>query len=612
MVGFVEKLARDFVCLVYFNNIQELREQKKWLEGARDRLSKDVASAGSRESEIRSDIETWLAEADKSLEDACALEDKIRAGGLLSRLNWSQRCWLSYDIEYLKRKIFSHVVLATLWESDFATHFMPSQSLKSALLGVMSAVKDEHGPGVIAVCGRRGVGKTSLANLLERKAQALLNFKAKKLVISQSTNAEQVQQELAAFLGLPLQQICADERAERLRLELKSQGRNLIILDNVCKELSLVSIGIPNHVNCRVVVTVSDVQVLESCGIRNSKVIRLEPLDKAEAWKLLEDNLSSDISSEIKQVAKQIAEEFEHCTVSILTLGRALKGEVLDEWMKAYKSLKSEQEKIEKRSIEIVYRSVKLSYDYLMDPETRKCFLLCSLFPEDYPIAVENLKRYAWGLGIYQDIDSIEMIGEKVGKAIKTLEKSFLLSKQGKTHVRMPSVIHEAALLVASRDDNEFLRIKSLVGLWERRNNEDLESYTAISYVASRQEELDDMEFPSEKLQILLLSGSNYQISNVFLQRLTALKVVAVHSGVLSLNALQNLINLKALHLEHCKLDGLSSLGKLEQLEILSFQGSDISELPDEIGELKNLILLDLSCCQKLLRIPLDPEVITT
>ncbi|KAK9025834.1 hypothetical protein V6N11_038689 [Hibiscus sabdariffa] len=494
----------------------------------------------------QSGIETWLAEADKSLEDACALEDKIRAGGLLSRLNWSQRCWLSYDIEYLKRKIFSHVVLATLWESDFATHFMPSQSLKSALLGVMSAVKDEHGPGVIAVCGRRGVGKTSLANLLERKAQALLNFKAKKLVISQSTNAEQVQQELAAFLGLPLQQICADERAERLRLELKSQGRNLIILDNVCKELNLVSIGIPNHVNCRVVVTVSDVQLLESCGIRNSKVIRLEPLDKAEAWKLLEDNLSSDISSEIKQVAKQIAEEFEHCTVSILTLGRALKGEVLDEWMKAYKSLKSEQEKIEKRSIEIVYRS-----------------------------------------------------------AIKTLEKSFLLSKQGKTHVRTPSVIREAALLVASRDDNEFLRIKSLVGLWERRNKEDLESYTAIFYVASRQEELDDMEFPSEKLQILLLSGSNYQISNVFLQRLTALKVVAVHSGVLSLNALQNLINLKALHLEHCKLDGLSSLVKLEQLEILSFQGSDISELPDEIGELKNLILLDLSCCQKLLRTPL-------
>ncbi|XP_021287373.1 probable disease resistance protein At4g27220, partial [Herrania umbratica] len=321
---------------------------------------------------------------------------------------------------------------------------------------------------------------------------------------------------------------------------------------------------------------------------------------------LLGKNLSRRITSDIRQVASQVAEECKRSPLAIIILGRALRGRALAEWRKAFQGLNSELKEGESEEVRIVYRSVKLSYDHLEDNETKKCFLLCSLFPKNDPIAPQDLIRYAWGLGICQGIDSIEEVSKKVNVAIKNLKDSFLLLEHGKEHFQMQSGVCEAALRVISKDES-FLMIKDVVSLWETPRSEDLESCSAISYVASKTEKLHGEEFRGEKLQILFLGGDGWkEISNEFLQWLKALKVFSLHHGDLSADALQNLTNLRALHLEHCKLNGLSSLGKLKTLEILSFRGSGIGKLPDEIGELDNLRLLDLFDCQELHRIPLN------
>jgi hypothetical protein len=56
--------------------------------------------------------------------------------------------------------------------------------------------------------------------------------------------------------------------------------------------------------------------------------------------------------------------------------------------------------------------------------------------------------------------------------------------------------------------------------------------------------------------------------------------------------------------LEYCELADVSTIGALGNLEILSFLGSKIKELPREIGNLGHLKLLDLSECSTLQRIP--------
>lgn len=56
------------------------------------------------------------------------------------------------------------------------------------------------------------------------------------------------------------------------------------------------------------------------------------------------------------------------------------------------------------------------------------------------------------------------------------------------------------------------------------------------------------------------------------------------------------------LHL--CKVKDVSIIGELKNLQVLSFVGSDIEELPMEIGQLANLKLLDLTKCEKLILVP--------
>ncbi|KAH7513151.1 hypothetical protein FEM48_Zijuj12G0166200 [Ziziphus jujuba var. spinosa] len=67
---------------------------------------------------------------------------------------------------------------------------------------------------------------------------------------------------------------------------------------------------------------------------------------------------------------------------------------------------------------------------------------------------------------------------------------------------------------------------------------------------------------------------------------------------------LQMLQNLRTLHLEYCVLGDISRIGGLEMLEILSLIGSEIQELPKEIGNLQHLKVLDMTKCKGLNRIP--------
>ena len=84
------------------------------------------------------------------------------------------------------------------------------------------------------------------------------------------------------------------------------------------------------------------------------------------------------------------------------------------------------------------YACLKLSCDSLMSNETKSCFLLCCLFPEDYNIPIEDLTRYAVGYGLHKDAESIEDARKRVYLAIKNLKAScMLLGNESEEYVKM-------------------------------------------------------------------------------------------------------------------------------------------------------------------------------
>uniref|UniRef100_A0A1U8Q259 Disease resistance protein RPS2-like n=1 Tax=Nelumbo nucifera TaxID=4432 RepID=A0A1U8Q259_NELNU len=94
------------------------------------------------------------------------------------------------------------------------------------------------------------------------------------------------------------------------------------------------------------------------------------------------------------------------------------------------------------------------------------------------------------------------------------------------------------------------------------------------------------------------------------MKSLVALDLSCTHISSLP-PSLPCLMNLHTLCLDSCtSLTDISMLGKLTALQLLSLSGSKIEKLPEEIGKLSNLKLLDLSHTYNLKTVP--PNVISS
>lgn len=98
------------------------------------------------------------------------------------------------------------------------------------------------------------------------------------------------------------------------------------------------------------------------------------------------------------------------------------------------------------------------------------------------------------------------------------------------------------------------------------------------------------------------------KLEDIFFQGMEKLEVLSLTN--IQLSSLLPLANLQTLCLDGCKLEDIHWIGKLKTLVILSLAGSDISNLPGEIGSLTGLWLLDLTDCSKLKVIP--PNVLSS
>jgi disease resistance protein RPS2 len=292
-----------------------------------------------------------------------------------------------------------------------------------------------------------------------------------------------------------------------------------------------------------------------------------------------------------------------------VAVGKALKDKSEHEWEVASEELKKSQS----RHVETfddrrnAYACLKLSYDYLKHEKTKLCFLLCCLLPEDYDIPIEELTRYAVGYGIYQDVESIEGVRKRVYVEIKTLKACcMLLGTETGERVKMHDLVRDVAIQIASSEKYGFM-VKAGIGLEEwPTSNKSFEGCTVISLMGNKLAKLPE-ELVCPQLKVLLLElDDDVNVPERFFEGMKAIEVLSLEGGCLSFQSLQFSTNLQSLLLIECKCKDLIWLRKLQRLKILVFIWClSIEELPDEIGELKELRLLDATCC-KSLRIPVN------
>jgi len=623
----VEPVGRQFRYMFCFNNfVEEFKERKENLYSAKERLQNIVEDAKTNAEEIEKVVKKWLEDANNEIEGVKPLENEIGKNGKC--FTWCPNCMRQFKLskalanksETLRKleeisekfKTVSHKAHLQPIEFLPSKEFTPSESSKEALEQIMKALKDDS-VNMIGLYGMGGVGKTTLVKEVGRRAKELQLFpEVLMATVSQNPNVTDIQDRMADKLRLDIKEKSREGRADRLRHRLKEVEKMLIILDDVWEDIDLKEIGIPfgdDHRGCKILLTTRFEHICSSMECQQKVFLRVLSEDEALALFRINAGLR-DGDSTLNTVAREVARECHGLPIALVTVGRALRDKSLVQWEVASKQLKDSQfprmEQIDKQKN--AYTCLKLSYDYLKFEETKSCFVLCCLFPEDYDIPIEDLTRYAVGYGLHQDAEPIEDARKRVFVAIENLKDCcMLLGTETGEHVKMHDLVRDFAIQIASSEEYGFM-VKAGIGLqkWPMSNTS-FEGCTTISLMGNKLAELPE-GLVCPKLKVLLLEVDyGLNVPQRFFEGMREIEVLSLNGGRLSLQSLELSTKLQSLVLIMCGCKDLIWLRKLQRLKILGLMWClSIEELPDEIGELKELRLLDVTGCERLSRIPVN------
>ena len=462
--------------------------------------------------------------------------------------------------------------------------FKDFESRISIVKEILKALRDNN-INMIAICGMGGIGKTTMAKEVAKIAKDDKLFdEVAMAVVSQNQDDRKIQGQIAEMLGLQLvEEYSSLVRANRLKNRITSGKSVLVILDDIWDALDLEAVGIPygdQHNRCKILLTSRSE---DACNqMKSEKIFKIEVLSREEAWNLFSEMAGNCVDTpNLCPIAKEVAKECGGLPVALVTVGRALANKSEFEWSAALQQLKKSIPKNILGLDSKVYSSIELSYSYLKSDEAKSCFLLCCLFPEDYDIPIEYIVRYGVGQSLLAKIDNVGEARNRVHAIVKYLKRSFLLLDSEKEEsVKMHDVIRDVAISIA--ENHGFLvHCNNEMEEWPEKETYD---HSAISLVSKKlKRHPDGLVCPKLELLQLLCSRWTLQTlpANLF-KGMSGLKVLSLigMSFPLLPESIHVLQNLRALHLEHCKLTDVSAIGALRKLEILSFLGSNIKELP--------------------------------
>ncbi|CAL5202236.1 unnamed protein product [Lathyrus oleraceus] len=612
-------VIREIQYLLCVNNVIDLLEnEREGLSSERHNLQTRVAQAKERTEVIEKPVEKWLNDVENLLKEAEALVQRTETD-LNCFQGWFPTCNRYLLCKEMVKKIeamekfkgksnninpFSHLAPLPGIQYQSSEDFIYFESTKMAYSQIWEALEDDR-ISIIGVHGEGGSGKTALVTEVGKKAEELDMFdKVISIRVSQTPNIRGIQGKFADMLNVRLGEESEEGRAQRLWLCLKEKNRILIIVDDLWRDFHLMDIGIRldsvNKRTWKILITTHNERICTSMECQ--KMTHLELLSEGESWTFFQKFAKvDDIHS--KNLPQEICNECERLPLTIKTVASSLKGRPESEWRRALKKLRDSKASNDEGEVTSTFSCLKLCFGYLLRPETKQLFLVCSLFPEDYHIPIEDLLRYAVGLSVEERL-SLQTRRSLFEANINQLLESYLLMRGS---VKMHDVVRDAALWIANGSKNHKILVnvdKPLSTVAE--DNKIRDCFAVSSWWYNESPSFCQLHAPNLKILLLNISAhgsfNSLDLLHLTFEGIQGLEVfsLTINYKIVPLSlppSIQFLRNVRTLRLNGLELGDISFIANLIRLEILDLRRCKLDGLPTEIGKLLSLRLLDLSEC---------------
>ncbi|ESW14006.1 hypothetical protein PHAVU_008G245100, partial [Phaseolus vulgaris] len=605
----------QYLCC-FHNFASNLPNAKEELELTRESVIERIREATNKTEKVKPAVEKWLKDVEKVLNEVQLLEERISN---VKKSYFRRQCQYSLAKEIARKTTqmiqlhhdrrfeqFSTIIELPGMKYYSSNDFIMFKSTEASYNKLIETLKNKC-VSMIGLVGLGGSGKTTLAKEVGKKAEEMKLFeKVVMATVSQPPNIISIQDQIGDQLSLPLNEKSNIGRAQRLSERLKI-GTTLLILDDVWEKLNFEALGIPFDESCKTCCVLITTRNKEVCtSMQCQSIIELNLLSDNEAWTLFTHYASiTDVSFEaLKDVTRKIINECKGLPIAIVTVASSLKGKTIEGFELALSRLENSKPLDVPKGLISPYVCLELSYNNLTNQLAQSLLLLCSMFPEDYEIDLEDLFRFGRGFCTVGTFGTMENARREMHEAIDILKSCFLLMHVGtKENVKMHDLVRDVALWIAAKS-GQAIFTRTGVGLEVLTNDEIMKDTKALALWNIRAYDSLNYKINCPTLEILLLcyrGGMN--VPDVCSQSLEKFKTLIINSltksyGLLLPESLKSLKNLRTLCLRNHDLGDISFVERLQVLEILDLHGSSFEEFPVGIVELKKLKLLDLFQCR--------------
>ncbi|XP_022881402.1 probable disease resistance protein At5g63020 [Olea europaea var. sylvestris] len=569
------------------------------------RLREEEHHPGKRRKNV---VKYWLSEVVSKQKEFESLEVEVNQKSCISRVKLAKRAnaMIEEVTELLDQGIFFEGVVLDVSETieeKFVTVEWRGQAFNENLKTVKNYLLGNE-VSSIGVYGMGGVGKTTLAQCIynELKNESSFCGNIFWFTVSQDLNIHKLQDDFRKALKLdPFDEDDEHKRAAKLGGALERKKRFVLMLDDVWTHFLLERIGISPTLHGFKIIVIS--RSLEVCRkMKCQKCVKVEVLSDEEDWKLFMNKLSDGkrLPPKVEEIAREVVKKCASLPLAIITMAGSLR-EVVDihDWRDALEEL---IESCVGRDVmeDEVFPILLCSFNRLRDPILKRCFLYCSLYPEDRRIERHVLISSFISEGLMDTRRSRQAYFDQGHKILNKLESVCLLerceeSNYVKQGVKMHDLIRDMALKI-TKDDymvKAGLQLKEIPE--EQEWKEDL---VKVSLMENMIKEISRVTSPKcPKLSTLLLMSNPLKfIPDSFFLQMRGLHVLNLsHTPIEYLpSSISDLKELNALLLNFCVLlTFLPPLGNLKELKELGLRLTSIKEIPEGMKSLTNLKCLD-------------------